>query len=79
MPSLRLTNTTVTVHLDTGEKIGALSRDIVIPRSAITEVEPIGNPIAVVRGIRAPGLDVPGRVKAGTWRRRGGAGADASS
>lgn len=62
----------VTVRLGVWEKIAGLHGDFRFPLSAITAVEVDHDPLSSVRGIRAPGLHVPGRVKIGTWRRSGG-------
>ena len=61
----------VTVHLGVWEKIAGLHGDLRFPASAITAVEVDHDPLSSVRGMRAPGLHVPGRVKIGTWRRSG--------
>lgn len=62
----------VDVHLTPREKWSALrARNLRVPRSAITSVEVIEDPVRAVRGLRAPGLSLPGRVKIGTWRKPG--------
>lgn len=68
MASLHVTADSVHLRLTTGEKIGALSGDVHIPRHAITDVEVVDDPLRAMRGIRSPGLDLPGVIKAGTWR-----------
>ena len=68
MARLDLTRDTVHLRLTTGEKLGALSGDVHIPRRAITGVEVVDEPLRAMRGLRAPGLALPGVVKAGTWR-----------
>ena len=59
------------VRLGRGEKIGGLHGDLVVPLSQVRDVETVAEPYRVVRGIRAPGLGVPGRTRIGTWRSRG--------
>lgn len=60
------------VELTTFEKIAGLHGDITVPRSAVQSVTVEAEPVRAVRGIRAPGLAIPGRTLIGTWRRRGG-------
>ncbi|MCF6508071.1 hypothetical protein E9549_11735 [Blastococcus sp. MG754426] len=71
MATLQLTPSTLSVHLTPGEKIAGLLRDVAVPRSAITEVEVVGDAVGATRGLRAPGLALPGVRKIGTWRRPG--------
>jgi hypothetical protein len=71
MATVQLTPTTVTVHLTLGEKIGGLLRDLEIPVTAVRSVEVVERPLAELRGLRAPGLALPGLRKVGTWRRPG--------
>ena len=60
----------LSVHFTLGERLGGLVRDVDVPVSAITDlvVEPDG--LSAARGIRAPGLAIPGVRKVGTWRGR---------
>ena len=60
------------VRLSRGEKIGGLHGDLKAPLMKVRDVEAVAEPYRVVRGIRAPGLGVPGRTKIGTWRSKGG-------
>jgi hypothetical protein len=71
MASVQLTPTTLTVHLTLAEKIGGLLRDVEVPLTAVQSVEVVDRPMAQLRGLRAPGLALPGRRKIGTWRRPG--------
>lgn len=61
----------VVVHLSPAEKLGAVHGDVRVPRKAVREVRVVQDPIAEVRGLRAPGTGWPGRIALGTWRRRG--------
>ena len=72
MTAILVSDDTVTVRLEPVSKIAGLLRDQVIPRSAVTTVEVVTDGLAAARGLRAPGLAVPGRRKIGTWRGRGG-------
>lgn len=73
MATITCTATALSVSFTASEKVaGLLLRDLAVPRSAITElvVEPDG--LRAVKGVRAPGLGVPGLRRIGTWRRRAG-------
>ncbi|WP_092196075.1 hypothetical protein [Blastococcus tunisiensis] len=71
MATVQLTPTTVTVHFPLREKIAGLVRDVAIPRAAVRSAEPVPEPLTAMRGLRAPGLALPGVRKVGTWRRPG--------
>jgi hypothetical protein len=71
MATLQLTPTTLTVSLTRGEKILGFLRDVQVPLSAVRNVEVAGDALQAARGLRAPGLGLPGARKIGTWRRRG--------
>ena len=62
----------VVVRLSTAEKVFGLHGNLRVPLSCVREVAIRPEPLGAVRGLRAPGLGVPGRVKIGTWRRRHG-------
>ena len=70
MAIVHLTTETLTVRLTRGEKLAGLLRDLTVPLSAVATVEVVPDALAAVRGLRAPGLGLPGR-RIGTWRRRG--------
>ena len=71
MTAILVSDDTLTVRLTRLSKVAGLLRDQVIPRSAITAVEVVPDGLAAARGLRAPGLALPGRRKIGTWRGRG--------
>jgi hypothetical protein len=71
MATLQLTDATLTVRLTRSEKIAGLLRDVEVPRSAVRSVDVVADPLPAVRGLRAPGLALPGSRKIGTWRGRG--------
>ena len=71
MAELEVVDQVLRVRFTLGERIaGLLLRDVELPLSAVDEVEVVQDGVAAVRGVRAPGLAVPG-VRIGTWRRRG--------
>ncbi|MGR6319685.1 hypothetical protein Q2K19_27470 [Micromonospora soli] len=72
MATIDLTTDLIQVRLTAAEKLWALRGDLRFPRSAVraVTVEPDG--LHATRGLRAPGLGVPGRRKVGTWRGRSG-------
>ncbi len=70
--------TTLTVHGDrivvrfsVVEKLLGLVRDHEFPLSAVTSVRVAAEGLEAARGVRAPGLGMPGIRKIGTWRGRG--------
>lgn len=71
MARLELDGDTLVLALTGGEKVAALHGDVRVPRAAVTSVDVVEDPIAAIRGLRAPGLALPGRTMIGTWRGRG--------
>jgi hypothetical protein len=71
MATVTTTPQTLTLTLTRGEKILGLLRDLDVPRSAVEAVDVVPDGLTAVRGIRAPGLGLPGVRAIGTWRRRG--------
>jgi hypothetical protein len=61
------------ISLTRSEKIAGLRGDLRVPLSAVTSVELLPDALAGVKGVRAPGLALPGLRKVGTWRTREGA------
>lgn len=72
MAELTVTSKDLVVTLSTGEKAAGLHRDLRIPLDAIESVRVVADSLEAVRGLRAPGLALPGRARIGTWRRPGG-------
>lgn len=72
MAVVQVTGDRVRIQLTRGEKIAALHGDLDLPRAAVRSAEVVADGPAAVTGLRAPGLALPGRVKIGTWRGRGG-------
>ena len=71
MARLRLEDDTLHLELTTTEKAAGLRGDVRVPLAAVRNVAVEEDALAAVRGLRAPGLALPGRTKIGTWRRRG--------
>jgi hypothetical protein len=72
MTTIIVTPDRVRIELSVREKVGGLVRDLDVPASAVRSVSVVPDGLAAARGIRAPGLGIPGVRKIGTWRRRGG-------
>lgn len=70
MASIHTSRESLDVRFTTLEKVLGLVRDRSFPLDAVTAVETTQDPMGAVRGLRAPGLGLPG-VKVGTWRGRG--------
>jgi hypothetical protein len=71
MPTITLTDELVSLRFTAGERIAGLVRDLDIPVRHVTSAVAVPDGFEAVRGLRAPGLGVPGRRKIGTWRGRG--------
>jgi len=69
MASIALTGDELVIRLTTPEKLAALHGDVRVRAAAVQAVAVERQPLAAVRGLRAPGLSIPGRTKIGTWRR----------
>jgi len=68
---MQSTDTAVRVHFTRAEKLAGLVRDLEVPRASVSAVEVVPDPLTALRGLRAPGLALPGLRKIGTWRGRG--------
>lgn len=71
MSEITVSEAALTVRLSRKDKLLGLLGDQVVPRTAITGVEVVPDGLAAVKGIRAPGLGLPGLRMLGTWRGRG--------
>ncbi|QCU79185.1 alpha/beta hydrolase [Citricoccus sp. SGAir0253] len=72
MATLTLTAKDLVLALTAREKVAGLHGDLRIPLDAVAAVRVVPDTLAAVHGLRAPGLDLPGRARIGTWWRRGG-------
>lgn len=71
MATLQLRPPLLCVRLTRFEKIAGLLRDVDVPLSAVRDVTVVTDALAATRGLRAPGLGLPGLRLIGTWRRPG--------
>ena len=70
MATLTVTGDTLQVRFTTFEKVLGAVRDHAYPLSSVSSAHVEADGLAAARGLRAPGLGVPGRRKVGTWRGR---------
>ncbi|MFF0284487.1 hypothetical protein ACFYSW_29875 [Rhodococcus aetherivorans] len=70
MARIQIDETTLGVRFNWAEKVFGLVRDLAVPRSAVREVQMLGNGWTAVRGWRV-GTCVPGIVRVGVWRSAG--------
>ncbi len=71
MATIDTTPRTLRVSLTRAEKVLGLLRDLEVPLTAVRSVAVVPDGLAAARGLRAPGLGLPGLRLIGTWRRRG--------
>lgn len=71
MATMSLSDGTLRVDLSLTEHVGGLLRDLQVPASSVRDVELVPSGLGALRGLRAPGLGLPGVRAVGTWRRRG--------
>ncbi len=70
MAAIETYSATLRISLSRAEKIFGLLRDLEVPRSAVITAEAVPSGLAELRGLRAPGLGLPGVRAIGTWRAR---------
>ena len=63
---------TLLISFTLGERVAGFLRDQQVPLPAVRSVAVVPDGLAAARGLRAPGLGLPGRRKLGTWRSRTG-------
>jgi hypothetical protein len=71
MTTLHVEGNSLVLRFTTFEKIAGLVRDTRVPLSAIRSAALVEDGLAAARGLRAPGLGLPGIRKLGTWRTLG--------
>lgn len=71
MTTVHVADDALQVRLTTFEKIAGLLGDLDVPLSAVRTATAVPDGVRAVRGLRAPGLAVPGWRRIGTWRGRG--------
>jgi hypothetical protein len=71
MTTISVLDDQLSIRFSRTEKVLGLVRDQSFPLASVTSarVEQVG--LHAVRGVRAPGLGLPGRWLVGTWRGRG--------
>ena len=72
MITARVHDGTLTLSFTPAQKVAGLLRDQQVPLTAVQAVEVIPDGLEAARGLRAPGLALPGRHKIGTWRSSAG-------
>ncbi|MGS0683569.1 alpha/beta hydrolase [Nakamurella sp. GG22] len=72
MAQIEMDASGVRIALTRGDRwVALLRRDVIVPWDSIRDVEVVAEPMRLVRGLRAPGLSLPGRTKIGIWRKSG--------
>ncbi|WP_418607721.1 hypothetical protein [Georgenia sp. SUBG003] len=71
MTTTRVTTDTLQIRFTRREKIAGLVRDIDLPLDIVRDARVVPDGLAATRGLRAPGLGLPGLRMIGTWRRPG--------
>lgn len=71
MTTLHVEGNDLALRFTTFEKIAGLVRDVRLPLTSIRSVELVDDGLAAAKGLRAPGLGLPGLRKLGTWRTLG--------
>jgi hypothetical protein len=73
MAELEVDGDELVVRLGPWERIGTLrTSDVRVSRRSIIATRQVDRAYDEVRGLRAPGTGLPGRILIGTWLRRGG-------
>jgi hypothetical protein len=68
MTTLHIEGNDLALRFTPYEKVAGLVRDIRVPLASIRSVELVENGLSAAKGLRAPGLGLPGIRKLGTWR-----------
>lgn len=68
MAELRVEDEQLVVRLSAWEKMAAIRNGFSVPIDAVAGVAVEEHPFKALRGVRAPGLGIPGVAAYGTWR-----------
>ncbi|UYP19469.1 hypothetical protein OED52_02545 [Rhodococcus sp. Z13] len=68
MTTMNIDNGTLRVRFTPFEKIAGLIGNVDVPLTSIRNIEVFEDGLSAVRGIRAPGLGLPGVRNIGSWR-----------
>lgn len=71
MSTVTVLDEVVALRFTVGERIAGLLHDLDIPVRTVLSATVADDGLAAAKGLRAPGLGVPGRRKVGVWRTRG--------
>jgi hypothetical protein len=71
MATLERSGPALRIRFTRAEKLAGLVRDVDVPVKAVRSAEVVADPLTALRGLRAPGLGLPGLRAIGTWRSRG--------
>lgn len=71
MATIEITQGTLHLRFTRFEKVLGLVRNQDVPLSSVTSARVEASGLVAVRGLRAPGLGLPGLRMVGTWRGRG--------
>ncbi|PTR25643.1 hypothetical protein C8K36_10673 [Rhodococcus sp. OK519] len=68
MGELSVQGDRVLLRLSRFERTAGLHGDVTVPIEHVSDVDVVADPFANIRGMRAPGLGIPRRLRIGTWR-----------
>ena len=68
MPYVKIVDQTVWIRRSPPERIAGILRDLTVPMSTVRDAHVAADGLREARGVRAPGLHLPGVNTYGTWR-----------
>jgi hypothetical protein len=68
MATIERTGDELVVHMSRWERIASLHVDVWVPLSAVRGAKVVPDGLKAIRGVRAPGTGLPGRLLYGTTR-----------
>ncbi|CAM2960427.1 alpha/beta hydrolase [Prescottella defluvii] len=68
MAEFRVQDDRIVLRLSRFERIAGLHGDVTIPSAQVRSVDVVADAFVNIRGMRAPGLGIPRRLRIGTWR-----------